>query len=129
MRMSRNLAAVALAMAFISAVPTAALAQPSLRKVTVGVLYLVADAGLFIAKDRGYFAQEGLDVEFTRFSSGGDVVALLATNRLDVGSGSATPGLFNSYIRGVVAPIVSSKAILSKEGLQSTKTSAVFCDY
>ena len=94
---------------------SAVLAQAPLKKVNVGVLYLVADAGLFIAKDRGYFAQEGLDIEFTRFSSGGDVGALLATNRLDVGSGSATPGLFNSYIRGAVAPIVSSKAILSKD--------------
>jgi NitT/TauT family transport system substrate-binding protein len=116
MRITRNLAAIGLAIALMSTAP-AALAQPALKKVTVGVLYLVADAGLFIAKDRGYFAQEGLDVEFTRFSSGGDVVALLATNRLDVGSGSATPGLFNSYIRGVVAPIVSSKAILSKDDL------------
>ena len=117
MRITRKLAAICLAIALTSSLPTTAMAQPALRKVTVGVLYLVADAGLFIAKDRGYFAQEGLDVEFTRFSSGGDVVALLATNRLDVGSGSATPGLFNSYIRGVVAPIVSSKAILSKEDL------------
>ncbi|MSQ51596.1 MAG: hypothetical protein EXR28_06885 [Betaproteobacteria bacterium] len=105
-----------LAVALCANLPMTASAQP-LRKVSVGVLYLVADAGLFIAKDRGYFAQEGLDVEFTRFSSGGDVVALLATNRLDVGSGSATPGLFNSYIRNVVAPIVSSKTILSKDDL------------
>ena len=116
MRISRRLKALALGLAALALVPATATAQqPPLRKVSVGVLYLVADAGLFIAKDRGYFAQEGLDVDFQRFSSGGDVVALLATNRLDVGSGSATPGLFNSYIRGVVAPIVSSKAILSRE--------------
>lgn len=101
--------------AFAACVACGAQAQPKPpQKVTVGILYLVADSGLFVAKERGYFTQEGIDVEFSRFSSGGDVVALLATNRLDVGSGSATPGLFNSYLRGVQAPIVSSKGIIGK---------------
>jgi NitT/TauT family transport system substrate-binding protein len=117
MKKHPRLGALAAALVLSAALSGAVLAQQPqgpLKKVTVGILYLVADAGVFIAQDRGYFAQEGIQVELSRFTSGGDVVALLATNRLDAGSGSATPGLFNSYIRGVNAPIVASKAIIAR---------------
>jgi NitT/TauT family transport system substrate-binding protein len=82
------------------------------RQVTVGILYIAADAGLFIAKERGYFAEQNLDVQLNRFTSAADIVALLATNKLDVGSGSATPGLFNSFKRGLEIQIVTSKAVM-----------------
>ncbi len=95
---------------------SAAAQQPAaLKKVNIGILYLLADGGIFVAKEKGYFAEQGLDVQLNRFTSGADVVALLATDRLDAGSGGATPGLFNAYIRGVQAPIVNSKAVLSPE--------------
>jgi NitT/TauT family transport system substrate-binding protein len=88
------------------------LAAQTPRPVTVGILYIAADAGLFIAKERGYFAEQGLDVQLNRFTSAADIVALLATNKLDVGSGSATPGLYNSFKRGLDVQIVTSKAVM-----------------
>jgi NitT/TauT family transport system substrate-binding protein len=65
---------------------------------------------MFVAKDRGYFAEQGLDIQLARFTSGSDIVALLATSRVDVGSGSATPGLFNAFRQGMDVKIVSSKS-------------------
>jgi len=38
-----------------------------------------------------------------------DAIALLATDKLDVGSGSATPGLFNAFKRGLPIQIVTEK--------------------
>jgi NitT/TauT family transport system substrate-binding protein len=90
--------------------PAQGVVGEKLHKVSVGILYLIADASLFIAKDRGYFAEQGLDVQLTRFASGSDIVALLATNRVDVGSGSASPGLFNAFRRGIDVKIVASKS-------------------
>ncbi|MEX0730327.1 MAG: ABC transporter substrate-binding protein [Aquisalimonadaceae bacterium] len=86
-----------------------------LRKVTVGALFLSADAGLFVARDRGYFEDQGLDVQLTRFTSGADIIALAGTNQVDVGSGSLTPGLLNALRRGIGLKIVSSKSVIKPD--------------
>ncbi len=81
-----------------------------LTPVSVGLLYLTADAGMFIAQERGYFQEQGLEVKFERFKSAADIVSLLATGKLDVGSGSVTPGLYNSFSQGMDVKIVSGKS-------------------
>jgi len=88
-------------------------------KVSVAVLYLTSDAGIFIAIERGYFAEQGLQVELSRTASLADATALLATNRLDVGTGGATPGLFNAFRRGATAQIVADKSNQLPPGDQS----------
>ena len=117
MILALNFRAVAAALTLSVLVATNALAEdhtpPALQKVTVGVLYIVADSAIFIAKEKGYFAKQGIEVDLNRFTSGADQIPLLATSKLDVGTGSATPGLFNAYVRGFDIPIVSSKAIIS----------------
>jgi NitT/TauT family transport system substrate-binding protein len=88
-------------------------------KVTVAILYLTSDAGIFIAIERGYFAEQGLEVELSRTTSLADVTALLATDKLNVGTGGATPGLFNAFRRGVAAEIVTDKSNQLPPGEQS----------
>jgi NitT/TauT family transport system substrate-binding protein len=88
-------------------------AKKPLRKVSVGILYISADAGIMIAKEKGYFDEMGLDVEIVRFKGGADQIPLISTSRLDVGNGAATPGLFNAYRRGIDVPIVSGKTYIS----------------
>lgn len=80
--------------------------------VSVGLLFINADAGMFIAQDRGYFAEEGIEVTFERFTSGAEMVSLLATNNLDVGSGSPTAGLYNSIRQDLDLRIVGSKSVV-----------------
>ena len=79
-------------------------------KVTVSILYITADVGIFLALEKGYFREQGLDIDLTRMTSGADAIALLATDKLDVGSGSATPGLFNAFKRGLPIQIVAEKS-------------------
>lgn len=97
-------------------VATGASAQNApLRKVTIGLLFISADAGMFIAQEKGYFAEQGLAADFNRFTSGAAQIPLLATDKLDVGSGGSSPGLFNAYLRAIDVPIVSSKATIAPD--------------
>jgi len=112
----RTLAPIAAILAVFS---TGAAAQKSakkpLTKVNVGILYITADAGIMIAKEKGYFEEEGLDVEIIRFTGGADQIPLIATGRLDVGNGAVTPGLLNAYRRGIDVPIVSGKTYIASD--------------
>lgn len=78
-------------------------------KVSVAILYLTADIGIFLALDRGYFAEQNLQLELTRIASAADAIPLLGTSKLDVGSGGASPGLFNALRRGLPVQIVTDK--------------------
>src|SRR4051812_39092892 len=45
------------------------------EKLKMGVLGASTDAGFFIAMDRGYFAEQGLDIDATPFDSAARMVA------------------------------------------------------
>lgn len=85
--------------------------QPAARApvhVSVGVLAVSAQAPFAIAEERGYFAEEGLEVELQRFDSGARMVAPLAAGQLDAGMGSHSAGLFNALATGIGIKIVAS---------------------
>ena len=86
--------------------PTAA-ATPQPAKVKVGVLGTTGDAPIYIALERGYFKEQGLDVEFVRFGSALDMVAPLASKQLDVGSGGIGAALFNAVSQGIPIKLVA----------------------
>jgi NitT/TauT family transport system substrate-binding protein len=86
-------------------------------KVKVGLLMINADAGVFIAQEKGYFREQGLAVELTYFSSsGGAQMAALTTGDLDAGSGSISPGIYNSVAGGVNMRVVASKSRVGPRG-------------
>lgn len=92
--------------------PTAQLhtAPPSAPvSVTVGTLGLASDAGVYIALERGYFREQGLDVRDTRFDAGARVIPALAAGQIDVGGGSPSSGLFNAMARGIGIEIVADR--------------------
>jgi NitT/TauT family transport system substrate-binding protein len=78
--------------------------------VKVGVANAISDAGFFIAKEKGYFKDEGLSVEIIPFTSGANMVAPLGSGQLDAGGGSAAAGFYNAYARGIKMKIVADKA-------------------
>lgn len=82
----------------------------------VGTTNTLSDATLFIAQDRGYFEDEGLDVELTPFKSGGEMVSALGTGSLDIGGGGPNAGLYNALNREINLRIVADKGqILPKK--------------
>src|SRR4051794_13947825 len=64
--------------------------------VKVGVLRSLSDAGIYLAAERSYFREEGLDVSLEPFGSTAEMTAPLASGQLDVGAGAPTPSLFNA---------------------------------
>jgi NitT/TauT family transport system substrate-binding protein len=56
---------------------------------------------VYIARDRGYFAEEGIDFEFTPFDSGALAIAPTAAGQLEMTQAPLGPSFFNVLARGV----------------------------
>lgn len=68
---------------------------PPKTLVRVGNLLVPGQAKLFIAKELGYFAEEGLEVQLNEFTNSADGLAALRSGKLDFGSFGATAPLFH----------------------------------
>lgn len=88
----------------------AALAPAAFTVVRVGTLNATTDAPFYLAQERGYLREEGLDLEATSFDSGQQMVAPLGTDQLDAGGGAVGPGLYNAILRGINMRIVADRA-------------------
>jgi len=78
-------------------------------KLSLGVLGSSSDGGIFIANEKGYFKQEGIELDLQRFQTLVDMVAPLAANQLDIGAGAPAAGLYNAIGRDVNLKIVADK--------------------
>lgn len=78
--------------------------------VSVGVVSALSDAAFYIAADKGYFRDAGIDVNFVTFDSAAKMIAPLATGELDVGSGASSAGLFNAAARRIDLKIVADRS-------------------
>jgi NitT/TauT family transport system substrate-binding protein len=78
-------------------------AAPVPRPVTlkVGLIGIIPDSAVHIANQRGYFKEQGITVEVVPFSTGGQMVAPLATGDLHVGFGALSAALFNAMQRDI----------------------------
>ncbi|HLH24330.1 MAG TPA: ABC transporter substrate-binding protein [Chloroflexota bacterium] len=91
------------------AAPGAAAHAPLSPPVAVkfGDLPATSNAGVYIALDRGYFQEEGLDVSLETFDSFERAIPPLATNQLDVAGGGVNAGMFSAMGRGLPLKIVA----------------------
>ncbi len=85
-------------------------AAAQLTVVRVGTLNAASDAPFFLAQERGYLREQGLDLETTPFDSAQQMIAPLGADQLDVGGGGPGPGLFNAIQRGIAVRIVADRA-------------------
>jgi ABC-type nitrate/sulfonate/bicarbonate transport system substrate-binding protein len=112
--------------AVAAAPPPASAALPPLSPpvtVKVGVLMTLSDAGVFIAMDRGYFAEEGLEVELTRVNGAAEAMPHLTTGQLDAAGVTAAAAFFNAINRGLPLRIAADKGRLTRD--QSSATMAL----
>jgi NitT/TauT family transport system substrate-binding protein len=105
----------------------AAAAAPQLLSppvtVKIGTLLTLSDAGLFIAQDRGYFAEEGLQIEITRVNGAAEAMPHLTTGQLDAAGVTAAAAFFNAINRGLPLRIAADKGRLTRD--QSSATMAL----
>src|SRR4051812_28846606 len=66
--------------------PMAPAAQ--LTTVRFGSPQSISDAGIFIARVRGYFREQGLDVDVVPFQSGPDTIPAMASGDIEVAGGT-----------------------------------------
>lgn len=88
----------------------AAPARAQTAKVSIGVTGAATDVGLWVADAKGFFKEEGIEVNFERFDSAARMNAVLGSGELDVGAGGPSAGLFNAVGRGIDIRIVADKS-------------------
>lgn len=74
---------------------------PEFGTVQVGTMPVLGAAPTFFAFEKGYFVDEGLQVELQSFNSASYMIPLLATGDLDVGVGQPGTELFNAIHQGL----------------------------
>ena len=90
--------------------------QKKLEKVMIGSSPALSSSGIFIAIERGYFAEEGIDADATTFSSAtAQLLPSLVKGDLAVGGGNISPGLFNAFNDGHGLRIVADKGFVGKD--------------
>ncbi|HLY64436.1 MAG TPA: ABC transporter substrate-binding protein [Chloroflexota bacterium] len=88
---------------------SAAAANGQLTKISIGLLGSSSDGGIFIADEKGYFKDAGIQQDVQRFQTLVDMVAPMAANQLDIGAGAPAAGLYNAIGRDVNLKIVADK--------------------
>ena len=100
----RNLAALALVSAAVTMSLSSASAQTAL-KAKVGVLRLSSSAPVFIAQDKGYFKEAGLDIELKFFDAAQPIAVATTSGDIDFGITAFTAGLYNLAGKGTLKVI------------------------
>jgi NitT/TauT family transport system substrate-binding protein len=91
--------------ALLSIAAISAARADDLLKARVGVLRLSSSAPVFIALDKGYFKEAGLDVKFKFFDAAQPVAVATASGDVDFGATAFTAGLYNLAGKGVLKVI------------------------
>jgi NitT/TauT family transport system substrate-binding protein len=88
--------------------PTPVPPPTPLPKATLKVIFSpdIALGPLFIAQEEGYFAEQGIEIEWVTLGSVTEALPLLAQGSLDVGGGTPAAGFFNAIARGMNLKVV-----------------------
>src|SRR4051794_7901987 len=76
-----------------------------LLKAKVGVLRLSSSAPVFIAQDKGYFKNAGLDIELKFFDAAQPIAVAVTSGDVDFGVTAFTAGLYNLAGKGTLKVI------------------------
>jgi NitT/TauT family transport system substrate-binding protein len=86
--------------------------QKTLTKIRVNINPTITYAPFMIAKDEGFFTDEGIDAELVRIDANSALVAV-TTGELDVMSGPIRSGLFNVMLRDPRVRVVADRGRLA----------------
>lgn len=110
------------ALGLLTAAAATHLAAPAIasnRKVVVGALALTSHSGSFIALQRGYFANAGLDVELKFFQAAQPMAVAIASRDVDFGVTAISGGLLSLAQKGAVKVI--GGALSEEPGIDGQK--------
>ncbi len=82
--------------------------ETQMVRLTVSTPPIFNAIGMFLARELGYFAEQGLDVEIETMNSGTQqILPLLAAGKIDAAATGLTSGLYNAIGRGISLVIVA----------------------
>lgn len=87
--------------------PAAATPAAELTKVTMGYVPASIFAPVFVAKEKGYFAEQGIDMNLEPLPGGSDMVLLTASGDFDAGIGGTGPAFFNAVASGLPIKVIA----------------------
>lgn len=90
--------------------------QPSPVKLKVVCLPYLSYAPIFIAEAEGYFAKQGLEVEFIKMNKTATAVSALIQGKLDVSPGTIWPSQLNAIAHGARIKFVASRNYVAATG-------------
>lgn len=124
MRKSRKMSVVWLGVALMAAIfmagcggtqppakqePAKTAATQTTDKVSVGILKLTSSAPIFIALEKGFFKEQGIEIESQWFDAAHPIAVATASNKVQVGATGITASLFNMVAGGQQLSIVADK--------------------
>lgn len=66
-------------------------------------------AGFYIAKEKGYFEDYNIEVEFAQFANSDEMLPALASGDVDIAGGVSTASFFNAIAQGIDVKIIADK--------------------
>ncbi len=101
---------LALPMAFaLSGCGTETKTPDTPTKVSLGLLRLTSSAPLFLAMEKGYFREVGIEIEPVWFDAAQPIAVAAASSKIDVGATGITAGLYNMAAKGQKISLVADK--------------------
>jgi NitT/TauT family transport system substrate-binding protein len=85
------------------------MARGQAETVKLGDLAAISNAAIYIAIEKGFFKEQGVNTEITNFDSAAKMVPALVAGELEVSVGSASAGLFNAVAQQAPFRIVADK--------------------
>ncbi len=79
----------------------------NLPKVKVGFVPVMVFAPVFVAKELGYYAEEGIDVDLEPFPGGSDAIVLTASGQLDAAFAGVGPSFWNGAAQGLPVKLIA----------------------
>ena len=110
------------ALKVLGATAAAGLATPAIaqeRKIVVGALRFTSHSGNFIAVERGYFRDAGLDVELRFFQAAQPMAVAIASGDIDYAVTAISGGLISLAQKGAIKVI--GGALSEEEGIDGQK--------
>src|SRR6185437_13742098 len=86
------------ALALVALVPPAHAADT----IKIGLLKSAGSTAVYLAQDKGYFAAEGLDAQFTFFDAAEPIAVAAVAGGIDIGSVGTSAGMFSLGAQGVL---------------------------
>ncbi len=95
--MRATMTALAMLVAVVLTAPNA-----SAEDIKIGLLKAASSTAIYLAKDRGYFAAEGLNAEFLFFDAAAPIAVAAVAGAVDIGSVGTSAGMFSLGAQGAL---------------------------